>query len=445
MRMILTRRAGRLSFKLAALMATLFISYLIGTGNWKANSSSKTLNFTQLGYDDENRPEKACNCQAILKGDREALAEAKLLNLGKTFRKQVQVPDQFYVNASKDCMKYRTSRKYLTFPLSQEEEDFPIAYSIVLHHKMQSFERLLRTIYAPQNVYCIHVDRKAAPSFFAAVSSVASCFPNVFLVSRREYMIYNGWSRVQADLNCMAELNASSVPWKYFLNLCGQDFPLKTNLEIVRALRALDGRNSLGSIPMPWDKKWRTEKVFKVVKGKWNTNGTKKTGQPPFKLFSGNAYIIVTRGFIQSVLEDRRIQVLLEWAKDTFDAEEMVWATIQRIPGVHGSTWPHSKYDIGDQHAIARLVKWAWHEGNPTSKNAAYPPCQGVHVRGVCVYGAGDLQWLLTHRHLFANKFDINTDPIAIYCLEKYLRQKVLDQLREMNGEYGWELPGTSQ
>nr|XP_061802141.1 beta-1,3-galactosyl-O-glycosyl-glycoprotein beta-1,6-N-acetylglucosaminyltransferase-like [Nerophis lumbriciformis] len=431
MRLILTRRVGYFSVKLAALLATLAILYLISKGYRKPDSSRKTFKFTQLGYDDENRPEKVCNCQAILEGDNEALAEAKLLNLDRNFRKRVQVPDEFYVNASKDCTQFKASRKYLTFPLSQEEKDFPLAYSIVLHHKMQSFERLLRTIYAPQNIYCIHVDLKAPPSFFAAVSSVAACFPNVFLVGRRENMIYNGWSRVQADLNCMAELNASNVAWKYFLNVCGQDFPLKTNLEMVRALRALDGGNSLGTIAFPKEKMWRVDKVYKVVNGRWRGIGKKK-GPPPVQLFSGNAYIIVSRGFVQSVLEDQRIRTLIDWAKDTFDAEETVWATAQRIPGVPGSTWANNKYDMTDLHAIARLVKWAWHEGDRSSKNAAYPPCQGVHVRDICVYGAGDLQWLLTHRHLFANKFDINTDPVAIYCLENYLRQRVLEQLLEV-------------
>uniref|UniRef100_A0A3Q1GDH0 Uncharacterized protein n=1 Tax=Acanthochromis polyacanthus TaxID=80966 RepID=A0A3Q1GDH0_9TELE len=70
-----------------------------------------------------------------------------------------------------------------------------------------------------------------------------------------------------------------------------------------------------------------------------------------------------------------------------------------------------------------------WHEGPQESLNAVYSKCHGNHVRGVCVYGVGDLQGIIAQHHLFANKFDINTDPIAIYCLEKYLRQKALAEL----------------
>lgn len=34
---------------------------------------------------------------------------------------------------------FKVSRKYLTFPLSQEEKDFPLAYSMVVHHKVYAY------------------------------------------------------------------------------------------------------------------------------------------------------------------------------------------------------------------------------------------------------------------------------------------------------------------
>lgn len=138
---------------------------------------------------------------------------------------------------------------------------------------------------------------------------------------------------------------------------------------------------------------------------------------------------MVNRGYVRSVLEDTRIQALIEWAKDTYSPDEFLWATIQRIPGVPGSTRPSSKYDMTDVNAIARLVKWQWHEGSQESLEAVYPECHGSHVRAICVYGAGDLQWMLEQHHLFANKFDTESDPFAIYCLEKYLRHKALAEI----------------
>uniref|UniRef100_A0A3P8QYC7 Uncharacterized protein n=1 Tax=Astatotilapia calliptera TaxID=8154 RepID=A0A3P8QYC7_ASTCA len=81
--------------------------------------------------------------------------------------------------------------------------------------------------------------------------------------------------------------------------------------------------------------------------------------------------------------------------------QHFLWATIQRMPGVPGSSWPNSKFDITDMNAIVRLVKSQWHEGSERSLQAVYPECKGHHVRSICVYGAGDLQWLIEQHHLF--------------------------------------------
>ncbi|XP_023199825.1 LOW QUALITY PROTEIN: beta-1,3-galactosyl-O-glycosyl-glycoprotein beta-1,6-N-acetylglucosaminyltransferase [Xiphophorus maculatus] len=370
-------------------------------------------------------PEGVCNCSAIQEGNTEALEEAKLLTITKEFQKNIQIPDEYYIKETKDCGKFKSKRKYITFSLSKEEEDFPLAYSIVVHHKVQNFERLLRAIYAPQNIYCIHVDKKSQPSVIAAISSIASCFPNVFMARKAETVVYAGWTRVQADLNCMADLYEYSAEWKYFINLCGQDFPLKTNLEMVRILRSLKGGNSMESEDMSQVKKWRVSTVHHVVNGIIKSTGKSKSPPPfNFPIKSGNAYIVVTRGYVQSVLNDTRVQALIEWFKDTYSPDEFLWATIQRVPGVPGSTRPHTKYDQTDMNAIVRLVKWASHEGSQHS--AVYPPCEGSHIRSICVYGAGDVKWLLENHHLFANKFDMYKDPIPVFCLENHLRQKAL-------------------
>ncbi|XP_070690409.1 beta-1,3-galactosyl-O-glycosyl-glycoprotein beta-1,6-N-acetylglucosaminyltransferase-like [Pempheris klunzingeri] len=427
---LLKRRQRPLLLTLIVVLGSLWMLSLLSCSKAGKDPASP-LRYRQFEYtDDDGSPEKACNCSAILRGDREALEQAKLLTLTKDFHKSVRIPDEYYINAAQDCRKFKISRKYLTVPLSQEEVDFPLAYSMVVHHKVQNFERLLRVIYTPQNFYCVHVDKKSEASVISAIEAITSCFSNVFMVSQAVSVVYSAWPRVQADLNCMADLYNASTKWKYFINLCGQDFPLKTNLEIIRILRSLQGGNSLESETMPPEKRWRVANAHHIADGQIQPSGKTK-GPPPFNLpvLSGNAYIVVNRGYIRSVLEDNRILALIEWAKDTYSPDEFLWATIQRMPGVPGSMWPNSKYDITDTNAIARLVKWEWHEGSQGSPMAVYPECQGNHVRGICVYGAGDLQWMLEQHHLFANKFDTDTDPIAVYCLEKYLRQKALAEL----------------
>ncbi|KAJ3603602.1 hypothetical protein NHX12_028347 [Muraenolepis orangiensis] len=375
-----------------------------------------------LEYPDHvGNPEYGCNCSSILQGDLRSLEQAQLLAITKDVRKKVLRSDDYYINATQNCRTFQSSRKYLMFSPSQEEEDFPLAYSIVVHHKIENFERLLRAIYAPQNIYCVSVDRKSATSFLEAVMSIASCFPNVFMVSRTVDVVYAAWPRVQADLNCMADLYNASTTWRYFLNLCGQDFPLKTNLEMVRSLKTLKGANTMETEQMVEGKRWRVRSAHHIVNGEIQATGKIKQ-PPPFNLpiLAGNAYIVVSRGYVHSILYDEDVQRLAAWAQDTYSPDEFFWATVQRMPNVPGSSPPDAKYDLTDVNALARMVKWVWHEGT------LYPPCHGHHVRAICVYGLGDLQWLLGRHHFFANKFDLDSDPFALHCLEWYLRRKTL-------------------
>ena len=67
-------------------------------------------------------------------------------------------------SSNRSCADFRKNRQYLPHPLSLEEAKYPIAYSILIHKDLQTFERMLRSIYQPQNFYCIHVDQKSGLS-----------------------------------------------------------------------------------------------------------------------------------------------------------------------------------------------------------------------------------------------------------------------------------------
>ncbi|XP_066500228.1 beta-1,3-galactosyl-O-glycosyl-glycoprotein beta-1,6-N-acetylglucosaminyltransferase-like [Hoplias malabaricus] len=384
------------------------------------------LDYSWLDFKHDDNPDDRCDCEKIIKGDEEEVEQAKLLSITKAFKNQTRISDDQYINLTRNCERFRMTRKYLPFSLSEEEEAYPLAYSIVVHHKVQNFERLLRAIYAPQNFYCIHVDTKSPESTRKAIDAIVSCFDNVFVANKLVKVVYASWSRVQADLNCMKELYYLNKNWKYFINLCGQDFPMKTNLEIVRALKKLKGGNSMETEAMPLGKEYRWKKRHIVNDGIVQTTNEDKEPPPHgIKIFSGGAYMVVSRDFTRFVLEDPKVQDLIKWSVDTYSPDEFLWATLQRMPGVPGFIRGHPKFDVSDMNSISRLVKWMYHEG---ALDAVYPPCQGIHVRAICVYGVGDLGWMLEQNHLFANKFDTEFDPIAIRCLEEYLRHRALQK-----------------
>ncbi|KAM4734884.1 beta-1,3-galactosyl-O-glycosyl-glycoprotein beta-1,6-N-acetylglucosaminyltransferase 3 [Anableps anableps] len=363
-------------------------------------------------------------CLAVITGDIEG-TKAEVEAFLASRRKKTALSEDFYINATKDCASYIENRGFITVPLSEEEVNFPIAYSIVIHEKIEMFERLLRSIYAPQNIYCVHIDQKSSLDFHRAVKEIVSCFPNVFIASKLERVVYASWSRVQADLNCMKDLLHSDIEWRYLLNTCGTDFPIKTNREMVMALKVLNGRNSLETEATSNHKKGRWQYHYNVTDNIIRTDLRKSVPPISSPMFSGNAYFVVSKAFVKHVMQSKDVQIFMEWEKDTYSPDEHMWATLQRMSSVPGSVPPNSKYDTSDMLSLARAIKWSYLAGD-VKKGAPYSPCTGAYRRAICVYGASDLLWLLRQQHLFANKFDPEVDDISIRCLESVLRFKAL-------------------
>ncbi|XP_030064911.1 N-acetyllactosaminide beta-1,6-N-acetylglucosaminyl-transferase [Microcaecilia unicolor] len=317
------------------------------------------------------------------------------------------------------CGEYVRESHYVTMPLSAEEAAFPLAYILTLHHEFRTFERVFRAIYAPQNLYCLHVDERAPAAFREAVRELAACFPNAFLASRAEPVVYAGISRLLADVHCLRDLQASAVPWRYVLNACGQDFPLKTNREIVRHLKSFQGHNLTPGILPPAHAVPRTKYVHRehIVASPATVRRTNALKAPPphnITIFFGSAYVALSRQFARFVLEDPIAVDLLKWSMDTYSPDEHYWVTLNRIPGVPGSM-PEAKWE-GD----LRAVKWS------DMKN--HGGCHGHYLRGICVYGPGDLNWLINRRSLFANKFELKAHPPALECLELRHRERALNE-----------------
>ncbi|KFW68813.1 N-acetyllactosaminide beta-1,6-N-acetylglucosaminyl-transferase, isoform C, partial [Pygoscelis adeliae] len=327
------------------------------------------------------------------------------------------------------CMEYITQNHYITRALSAEEAAFPIAYVMTLHKEFETFERLFRAVYMPQNIYCIHVDAKAPAPFRQAVRRLVGCFPNAFLASRAERVVYGGASRLRADLHCMRDLLASAVPWRYLLNTCGQDFPLKTNREIVRLLKGLGGKNvTPGVLPPPHvtarTKYVHREQLYSFFSFMLWTFVRKAPPPHNITIYFGSAYVAVTRPFVEFVLRDQRAIDLLAWSEDTYSPDEHFWVTLNRIPGVPGSM-PNASWE-GDLKA----VKWI-------DMEESHGGCHGHYVRGICVYGTGDLKWLFNSTCMFANKFELKTYPLTVECLELRHRQRTLSQ-SEVQVEPNW-------
>nr|KAG5702003.1 hypothetical protein BaRGS_015738 [Batillaria attramentaria] len=155
-----------------------------------------------------------------------------------------RLTDQNVTRLATTCSSFIRNYGFILSELTEEERSFPIAFSILTFKDAEQVLNLLRAIYRPQNVYCVHVDSKSDHSFREAITAISSCFPNVFLSSRSVNVRWGQFSVLEPELVCMQDL-WNYTHWKYLINLTGQEFPLRTNYELVKILTAYNGANDL--------------------------------------------------------------------------------------------------------------------------------------------------------------------------------------------------------
>jgi len=174
------------------------------------------------------------------------LIEGAPIPLIKPLRTQSMTEDYIQLAATDcDCFRSRLGY-YMAVDTTDEERAFPLAFSLLTYENLEQTERLLRLVYRPHNVYCIHVDRKATPEMHHGIETVAACLPNVLVARPAINVTWGKLTVVQAELMCMGYLLAhSSVQWKYFINLVARDMPLRTNEELVKILKAYNGANDI--------------------------------------------------------------------------------------------------------------------------------------------------------------------------------------------------------
>ncbi|KAH9509278.1 Beta-1,3-galactosyl-O-glycosyl-glycoprotein beta-1,6-N-acetylglucosaminyltransferase [Bulinus truncatus] len=379
---------------------------LNNTDRRNATYDMRHLDFTCQGRQLDTMEDKfhvpGVSCKKLLSGDLDEIVFAK--KLIETINRTL-LSEQFYLNLTTDCELFQRQRGYIMCPLTSEEGAFPIAFSMLVYKDVEMVERLLKSIYRPQNYYCIHVDKKSDEQFMKAVSTIASCFDNIFLAPERVDVRWGKFSVLEPELICMKHL-WKYKKWRYFMNLTGQEFPLKTNRELVQILTAYNGANDVSAT------------VKRANKDRWKTS-------PPHNMTAvkGSVHIAVNRDFVDYILHNQTAKDLLDWVKTTRVPDETFFATLNHNPqlGIRGSY-----RGIPETDPVTSMMKPFF----TRFKNWADLPCAGRFVRSICILTTGDLPILGKAKHLFANKFYLREDPIVIGCLEEMIFNNTRDEFK---------------
>jgi hypothetical protein len=127
---------------------------------------------------------------------------------------------------------------------SLSPDSVKIAYFIMVHDKPERFVTLFQKIYSRDQIYLIHIDRKAKAEVTEEIQLFLIQYPNAYILESMN-IISGGFSMIQAELDAMEFLLNVSKDWDYFINLSGEDYPLKSQYIIRQFLSIRKGKNYL--------------------------------------------------------------------------------------------------------------------------------------------------------------------------------------------------------
>lgn len=275
---------------------------------------------------------------------------------------------------------------------------FLIAYFVLIHRYPEQFKRMFRAIYSPENIYLLHIDRSSGSALADDIAAFLVPYQGVEILESRN-VVWGGYSLVDAELRGMKRLLDMGTQWKYFINLSGQDFPLKSQAYI---RDYLDGHFDTQFMQIADQKKARPEtmnrldtifveafqKIFRTRIPRSFMNGVRP--------YIGTQWKIVSRRFCEFMTHDASVHAYKRYYKNTFIADESFFQTVLMNAFPQGAV-------INDD---CRSIDWV--------------PDGDIKLRPRTLR-AGDADALIASKHLFARKFDLSEDAEIFSLLERHL------------------------
>lgn len=368
------------------------------------------------------------DCQKLIAGDK---TEARRIQAASK-QWTASITDAMFLKQTRDCDQLQQTFNNNLYNTILERE-FPLAFTFVVNSNPQQVIRLLKLLYRPQNVFCIHYDVKTPPSVRQVFDNIAKCFGNVMIATKLEDVIWGYYTIMQAQVNCLHDLHryresqSTAMKWRYVINLCGKELPLVTNCELVSRLMALNGSSSVTPYEISKDemkKRIELKAVLDRKRGKAVTSSI-RLGPPPFgiKIYKGSSYNAFSYSFVHFILTNSTVQTIYKFFVNCKNAEEHFYASVYMMPGVPGGFEPKLQ---GRYFAVARAI---WCFNGRQCEEGFY--CHGQVLHTVCITNSADLPAIVKsstlNRYLFHNKYFVEMDHTVMDCLE----ERIVDKNRE--------------
>jgi Core-2/I-Branching enzyme len=273
-----------------------------------------------------------------------------------------------------------------------------IAYFLLVHRYPDQFKRLFRAIYEPGNQYAVHIDKSSGGALAAELGDFLRPYQGVAIIEAQDAQ-WGGYSLVHAELRGMARLLAMDDRWTHYVNLSGQDFPLKSQSYMRQFFAAHPGKQFIRSLDQRLlrpDTLNRISHFFLEERGKMIATGIPRPFLAEDTPYIGTQWKAVTRGFCEFVCHDQRATRFKDFYTNSFIADEGFFQTVMGNSGEHGRM-------MNDD---LRMIDWV--------------PDGAIKLRPRN-FTRADIDRLTRSRDLFARKFDAVEDPDILPLLEQHL------------------------
>lgn len=210
-----------------------------------------------------------------------------------------------------------------------------LAYAILLHHNERQFEWLFDAIYDPGDAFAIHVDKATPERTLRSFESLVGDRPNVLFLPRRR-VAWGGWSLAAVSLESIRRLLDVDDGWDYFINLSGQDYPLRP----VDRIRAELARNPAANYitadeidSFPPDERYfvHRRKRWRCIEfgGRTRRIPVPNLGRPNVRIdWKGSGWYALSRDFCEWIFSDALARDCIAAVRRTFIPDEFLMQTL---------------------------------------------------------------------------------------------------------------------
>lgn len=287
-----------------------------------------------------------------------------------------------------------------SFDENPTQKSITIAYLVLVHRLPNQFKRMFTAIYDSENIYLIYIDKKASAEISKDIKSFLKPYSNVYIIIG-ENVTWGGYSMVQAELDGMNFLLRKNQNWNYFINLSGQDYPLKSQKIIRQFLTKNNGKSYL---KINDQKKIRPETMnrlenhFEEIGDKISIVSTNRQYLKNVIPYIGGQWMILTRNCCEFICNSNEVKKFEDYYINTLIPDESFFQTVLMNTSYEGIL-------INDDK---RAIIWI---------------PDGIIKLRPKTFTKDDYHFLQLGENMFARKFDDNVDGTIINQIKSNYNQ----------------------